>query len=245
MKIDVGSRDEQLPREQVDRIESFEADYNAIDQYLRRELGGERASSFTSLLGSYFRKHPGWRDKDLLTALADLRNAIVHEKTEPYGYVAVPTPEISRRVHECRERLMSPARVVPTFQRKVQTVSVDDTLGKVLKLIEEKDYSQFPVYANGGFRGLLTENGITRWLAQHVTRILSLVDLDDIEVKQALKNEEKRVNYHFVGRTTRVDDVRSLFASQPLLEGVLITQGGRESEALIGIATRWDMLRYP
>ena len=65
-------------------------------------------------------------------------------------------------------------------------------------------------------------------------------------MRQVLKNEEVRVNYHFVARATRVDDVTGLFASQPLLEGVLITENGRKSETLIGIATRWDiMLRAP
>jgi len=33
----------------------------------------------------------------------------------------------------------------------------------------------------------------------------------------------------------------ALFASHALLEAVLITESGVESEALLGIATRWDM----
>jgi CBS domain-containing protein len=89
---------------------------------------------------------------------------------------------------------------------------------------------------------LLTENGVTRWLAGHVVRTLSLVELDDIRVEQVLRNEEERRNYHFVPRDVRVDDVSALFAKQALLEAALITTNGKETEKLLGIATRWDIL---
>jgi hypothetical protein len=45
-----------------------------------------------------------------------------------------------------------------------------------------------------------------------------------------------------VARELRVSDVSALFASHELLEAVLITASGRESETLLGIATRWDMI---
>src|SRR5664280_126558 len=47
--------EEALTKEQLDRIERLQTDYNAIDQYIRRELAAERASSFTSLLRAYSR----------------------------------------------------------------------------------------------------------------------------------------------------------------------------------------------
>jgi len=124
----------------------------------------------------------------------------------------------------------------------VETASVEDSLARVLKIIRQRDYSQFPVYEGDCFCGLLAENGITRWLAHHVATEISLVELDDIPIKQVLENEEKRKNYHFVAQDTRVDDVGQLFVSQESLEAVLITQSGKESETLLGIATRWDMI---
>jgi predicted transcriptional regulator len=111
----------------------------------------------------------------------------------------------------------------------------------VLKIIDERDYSQFPVYADKRFRGLLTENGVTRWLARHVAKTLSLVELDEIPIGHVLQNEEERKNHQFVSRNMRVDDVSALFAKQALLEAVLLTASGKESEKLLGIATRWDI----
>jgi predicted transcriptional regulator len=233
-----------LPKEQLDLVEHFEADYNTIDHLLRKALGSNKQVSFTHLVNEFSRNHAGWRDADFLRTIAELRNLIVHGKTEAYRYLAVPTAAIAQNLQACRDRLVNPARVIPTFQRKVETVSIDDNLTRVLKIITQREYSQFPVYEAERFRGLLTENGITRWLAHHVATQLSLVELDEVPVRQVLRNEEKRKNYQFVARDTLVDDVSGLFESQELLEAVLITASGRESEKLLGIATRWDMIHF-
>lgn len=231
-----------LSKEQLDLIQQFDADYNVIDHFFRKALSTDLQVSFTYLVKEYARRHLGWHDADLLKTIADVRNAIVHSKTKAYRYVAVPTPHIAQNLRDCLDRLINPARVIPTFQRKTETVSIDDALTRVLKTITQRDYSQFPVYEAERFRGLLTENGITRWLAHHVTTKLSLIELDDIPVRQVLRSEEKRKNHHFVARNTRVDEVSGLFASHELLEAVLITETGTASEALLGIATRWDLI---
>lgn len=231
-----------LSEDQLDLIQQFEADYNAIDHYLRKASGSDRHVSFVHLINEYSRRHLGWRDADMLKTIAEVRNAIVHGKTEAYRYVAVPTPAIAQNLSACRDRLLTPVLVIPKFQRKVEKVSIDGSLGNVLKIIAKRDYSQFPAYEGDRFRGLLTENGITRWLAHHVDTSLSLVDLDDVPVKKVLSNEDHRKNYRFVARSVRVDDVSSLFSMHAMMEAVLITATGNESEALLGIATRWDMI---
>ncbi|MFH1943246.1 MAG: CBS domain-containing protein [bacterium] len=231
-----------LSKEQLDFIQQFEADYNAVDHFLRKSLRSDKRASFRHLVKEYSHQHPGWRDADLLMTIAAVRNAIVHGKTEAYRYVAIPTPAIVEDLRACRERLTNPARAIPTFKRKVETVSINDTLARVLKIIGKRDFSQFPVYEDQRFLGLLTENGITRWLALHVSTELSLVELDEVFVREVLQNEEKRMNYCFVARHMRVDELRALFASSEMLEAVLITANGKESEGLLGIATRWDII---
>ena len=111
-----------------------------------------------------------------------------------------------------------------------------------MKMIKAHDFSQFPVYQEHCFAGLLTENGITRWLATHVVKKLSLVELDDVSVEEVLENEEKRINYRFASRDMPVDDIKGLFSTMEMIEAVLITASGKESERLLGIATRWDII---
>jgi predicted transcriptional regulator len=133
---------------------------------------------------------------------------------------------------------------MPAFKRTVTTKQKADTLADVLRSIREHDYSQYPVYDEKTYVGLLTENGITRWLAEHVATQLELVDLSEVSIGTVLRQEEaRRMNCQFAGRNSTVAEIRSKFAEHELLEAVLITEKGRPAEKLLGIATRWDLLR--
>jgi len=232
-----------LSREQINLIQQFEADFNVVDHFLRVALDSEDHVGFTKLVRRYSNEHVGWADAEFLTTIAKIRNLIVHERTHLHRHVVIPTLAIAEGLKHCKERLMNPARAVPTFQRTVETISMHVTLSRVLKIINERDYSQFPVYDDKRFRGLLTENGVTRWLARHVSQSVSSARLGDIPVSQVLQNEEERKNHQFVRHDMRVDDVTALFAKQALLEAVLVTASGDETESLLGIATRWDILQ--
>ncbi len=233
---------------QHDLIEQFLAAFNSIEQILRKHLGEEAKApfTFTSLLKDYERMHRSGSDCadcDYLRMAAKLRNVLVHGPTKPYQHVAVPTLPVVERLERICQRLTNPPLVVPRFQTQVEITTPDDSLAGVLRRIREKDYSQFPVYDGKKFRGLLTENGITRWLAHHVSKEMSLVELDDVPVRQVLPEEEKRQNWLFVACDKTVDEAKALFAAKELLEAVLITQSGNPGEKLIGIITRWDVLR--
>jgi hypothetical protein len=99
------------------------------------------------------------------------------------------------------------------------------------------------VYSNNRFKGLLTENGITRWLAKHVERADSLVDVNDVFVSELLREEEQRDNCSFVSRDLETEILRIMFRDLEILEAVLITENGQRTEIPLGIATRWDMLQ--
>ena len=121
-------------------------------------------------------------------------------------------------------------------------VSPTDTLVSVLDLVRKNDFSQFPVYRSDRFIGLITENGITRWMAHHVHSVDSIVDLNDVTVSVVVKEEETSSNVSFIERATAVDAALRLFADNPLLEAALITHAGRKTELPLGIITRWDVV---
>jgi predicted transcriptional regulator len=232
-----------LSPEEYNQIERFEAAYNTIDRHLRKTLDRDNDVSFVQLTREYSEAGRLWRtDADVLRTLADLRNVLVHGKIKPRHYLAIPTPLVVAQIEQIRDRILRPERVIPKFQKEVETVSLDDSLSNVLKQISQKEYSQFPVYDGKTFKGLLTENGITRWLAHYVSDELAIVDLDEVPIRQVLKQEEKRPNSVYISRNTEVDKVKALFAEHELLEAVLITQSGKREEKLLGIATRWDVI---
>lgn len=237
---------------ELDLIERLLTAYNALDAYLQNWSHHDGPTSFRSLVDLYAKKNRVWKDAELLRTVAGLRNLLVHEKVEPYEYPCVPTAELVADLENARDRLLHPARA-ERFLRRVVTVRSDDSLARVLKLIHELKITHFPVYDSGReysqhgsrFAGVLTENGITRWLAEHVAREESLIELRDEPVREVLAREESskgaRKNYEFAPRRARVDELMQRFHDNTYLEAVLLTEHGSAKEELQGIVTRWDV----
>ena len=224
---------EVLSKEQRDRVQEFIATYNALDGELRRRCQLGREIVFSRVLNDFAVKHKGWVDVEYLRTANDLRNLLVHEPKRAYDYVAVPTIAMVAKLRDVCDRILNPERVLPKFGRKVETVAPTNSIAEVLRQIAQRDFSQFPIYNGDKFDGLLTENGITRWLAHHVVAKLSIIELEDVLVRDVIPEEKKRGNWQFVSREQTVEAVRELFAEKELLEAVLITQSGNPRESLL------------
>ncbi len=90
---------------------------------------------------------------------------------------------------------------------------------------------------------MLTENGITRWLAHHATTEMTSVASQEIGVRALLRKDENRTNCDFVPSKATVEKTMSRFVLDPILEAVIITSSGQKDEKPIGIVTRWDAVR--
>lgn len=233
-----------LTAEQLDLIKRFQAAYNSIDRKLRsiQNLGEE--VSFTEVVKKYVSAHPIWHARgDILRELGNLRNVLVHNETRPERYLAVPLSSVVMQIEQIRDALINPLLVIPKFQRQVALVTSSAFLSTALKTMNDGNYSQLPVYNADAFQGVITENGIARWLASYVSNKDEIVDLSEIPVKDALRQEEKRPYFLFVSKQTPVDNVVEKFTSNPELEVVLITANGKRTEKLLGIITTFDIVR--
>ncbi|MGO9570535.1 MAG: CBS domain-containing protein [Desulfomonilaceae bacterium] len=226
-------------------IERFEAAYNGIDSHLRKSVKQDRKVSFKTVVNDYQKTSLSFSaDADYLRRIAAFRNELIHGKEKPFQYFAVPTLPTVERLEGVLERLRKPRLAIPTFKADVETISLTDSLGRVLKRISATKFSQFPVYLDTVYKGLLTENGITLWIAGRVASQSDVGDLEKVWVKTVLREEEdKRRRFLFAPENKNVDDIIALFAQSDLLEAVLITDTGNNRGELKGIATRWDIVK--
>ena len=158
------------------------------------------------------------------------------------------SPRSLDTIREIHKRLASPVPISQECGKDVRTIAPDSSLSEVLTLAYEKAFSQFPVISNGRFRGMLTENAITRWLGRCAQRGETQPDLASVRVLKVLQEEERdcrRQIFCFVRSDQPIDEVMALFALHPMLEVVLLTATGKsESEPLQGIVTEWDAARF-
>src|SRR5262245_40904902 len=167
-------------------VEAFLATFSRIESHLRRAVKADKYIGFADLLVRFDPRRT-WRDRDDMMLFAEIRNLLAHRL---HGVPAIPTASTVRAIEPIWQRLNAPERVIPRFQRSVVRVSPTDTLVSVLDLVRKNDFSQFPVYRSDRFVGLITENGITRWMAHHVHSVDSIVDLNDVSISVAVKEEE-------------------------------------------------------
>ncbi|HEY9088770.1 MAG TPA: CBS domain-containing protein [Anaerolineaceae bacterium] len=232
-----------LTQEQLDLIERFITAYNTVDHDLREKLSADNGVPFSQLIRDFAARYPRWTDQETLRMLGDLRNAVVHQREQVYEYLSVPVPAVVETMERIRDEFESPERVYPQFARDVFTFEAESRLTDVLRQIDTKGFSQFPIYRRGKFMGLLTENGITRWLAEHTTHVMTLIELEEVTALEVLDREEPRMNYKFIPRETTEIDAENFFVHNSLLEALLITHTGKSEEKLLGIITRWDVLK--
>jgi CBS domain-containing protein len=146
-------------------------------------------------------------------------------------------------IEQVRDRLTSPERLLPRFRRNVICLEVHDTAAKLLRLVHEHHGSKFPVYEGERFRGLLTEHGITRWLAWHTAADGAKIDLTGVTALDMLNAEETDRNVEFMAADATSDELIRSFSLNPSLQAVLISETGNKTERLQGLATWGDALR--
>jgi predicted transcriptional regulator len=237
-----------LNRADMDLIERFIGAFNAIDVYLEKALHLSHNQSFRSLVDLFAKRNKWWKDGDLLRIYADLRNIIVHDKVAAFEYPCVPTRATVEHVEQIRDALLYPEHLLPRFEKPVVTIALEDSIAAVLRIMHKQHYSHFPVYGEHQGKqscvGLLTENGISRWLAEWVCEEKSLIDLDKAHVAEVLHREEPRQKFHFAPPHAPVREILHQFHDNPYLEAVLVTQNGDPHQLPQGIITRRDVMEY-
>lgn len=223
------------------RIRDFVQAFNRMEDRMRRELNAP-SEQFHKLVKAYCNLHPYWEDGGHADGMAKIRNLLAHKSGVPES-MAVPTSATVSKMKALSKRFCARRVAGTTFHKRVVTLEHEHSVRSVLQLINKHDFSQFPVVTNSRVVGLLTENGLTRWLAKHVHEGTGALQLDRQTVRDVLRQQEDGVEYVCAPAATFVDEVGTMFRKKPTLEAVIVTDDGGAASELVGIATRWDVLK--
>lgn len=182
---------------------------------------------------------------DDLQVFNSLRNVMVHQKKNVEYVIAEPHTEVVQNIEKIAHDLIQPVKIIPKYRSDVKCFDIEDSLATVLIEVKSRGYSQFPIYENTQFTGLLTENGIANWLSRSINE--DLVSISETKVKDVIEFEEMTNHYDFVSRNTSVFEAKEKFLNHlekgaVKLDALLITEHGKKSESLLGIITPWDIL---
>ncbi|MDO6450335.1 CBS domain-containing protein [Oceanobacillus profundus] len=205
---------------------------------IKKEMGFSRAVKVLGKSNALIKQF-----QDDLLEFAELRNAIVHNKTDLMYTIAEPHDSVVERIEAIEIELLKPRKVDPLFIRKVVCFQETEPLSNVLEVVNKQGITKFPVYSGNVFQGLITHKGIKKWFSKGIeNRLTSLLDARLVEVLEC----EKRDNFRFISKETSVYEAKEIFKEQigkgNRLEALLITKEGSSSGGLVGIVTNWDIM---
>jgi CBS domain-containing protein len=225
--------------------ERFLNAFGAIEYHLRTMTNLEKRTRFYKLVDRAGEINPlVQRFSDDLKEYADLRNAIVHERSDDH-VLAEPNDLTVQQIEYLQSILDNPPTIIPRFQKTVYTTRLEDPIAIAASVMLEHNFSQLPVYDDSGFLVLLTTDDITHWLGRCTpeksltpgsTTVAEILACGCIDVVK---------NYRFFAQDATIFDVQTAFQAGtkygvPLV-AILITAHGREDEPLLGIITIWDV----
>jgi len=223
--------------------EKFLTAFTKIEKQLKSRLNNRKDFGFSRSVRTLRNSNAIVRRySDDLLSFAELRNAIVHNKIDAAYAIAEPHDSIVERIERIENELTHPKLVGSVYSKKVFSFEETDLLADMLVMFREKDLSKFPIYENDMFKGLLTQKGIAKWLANN-----------DKDPEMAKKTSIRQVlpfegqdKYKFIASKASVYRAVELFREQvgrgKRLEALLITKTGMPNEKLEGIITTWDIL---
>lgn len=225
----------------AERAEQFLASFNRIEKWMQDELGNPHNMGFSELVRRLDKQHnPEISNAaDDLLQMARLRNAIVHDQVDEDFVIAEPNEWTVKRITEIEQHLTKPEHVLPKFAKRV--TGFEDTLPitEILETIAKKGYSQFPLYHQGQFKGLITLRALGYWFARESLK--GDIHLEGRIAADLILKDGKSTNYRFVSGEALIIEVKQFFENDPLLEAVLITKNGDPDGNLVGIIRPRDL----
>lgn len=218
-----------------EQADSFLAVFNRIEKWMRNEIEAPTNMGFSELVRRLSKRKDLLvrRYQDDLIEIAQLRNAIVHDRISPDFVIAEPNEWVIEKLSKIEVDLTQPEKVIPRFKKHVTGFDKHTKLTAILTIIAEKRYSQFPIYDAGKFLGLVTAHGLGIWMAMqdHETSI----QINGQTIQVVLESDRKRNNYLFVDENTYIFQAVAYFLKDPTVEALLITKDGNPDGNLMGI----------
>jgi CBS domain-containing protein len=227
----------------VDGSKRFLNAFVSIERQLQTMLGADRYVPFYQLVDRVATTSRAVRSfKDDLKEYADLRNAIVHERSGGH-LIAEPNERAVEHIERIADLIRDTPKVVPKFQRSVTSLSPTDSTADAVALMRRESYSQLPIAHGGEFVALLTANTIARWLGASVAD--DVFSLNETRIETVLQFTEDEENHAFLKRSATLFDALELFHQfddrGKRLDAILLTHAGSPREQMIGIITVSDL----
>lgn len=228
--------------------------FNDLDKVLRKVSGvadGEYADvgSMLTKAKELTRHNPVEANWDKLYVARQLRNLMVHEKRTGLKEVAQPSQELITVLEKVIAQYQEPITIADYLQKtqKIKPVIFEakDKLIKALEIVEQEHFSKFPIFSDKVYQGLVSDKGLTNWLAKASKETGSIREkLVEASLEDVLACEEDSIQVIVLPITTHLYQVINYFEGRKRTTVLVSRQASgklHSPEDLVGIVTAQDL----
>ena len=218
--------------------------YNAIDYAIRVQHNFKRSMSFSDVIrravpvNYLVRKY-----EDELIDYGRLRNAIIHRSNEDF-IIAEPHVSVVEKIEKIAEAITTPPKALDVICHKdVLCAQHDIKLVDIIELISTSEFSNIPIYKDGGLVGVANGQRILDAIGKAIEKNVSVDEyIANTPVESVIDMETTSKYYEVVPVDATIEKVLNLFYSNRKLIAVLITKSGNLKEVPLGIVTASDVI---
>lgn len=177
---------------------------------------------------------------EFLSSCADIRNIMQHNSNKNGVPFTIPRSDVVEQLEALARKITNPGKASDYMVKNPAIISYNDTLKDASHYIIGQNFSQIPVYDKTEYKGLLTTNAISRWLAESIEEDESIVQ-EKITVKDILPFSEAFEGAEFIAPYTDALQASGKLQSNNAPPALLVTTTGKQSGELQGILTRHDV----
>ena len=220
--------------------DEFIQKYNELDDWLRKQAGANREVPFSQAVSIVAQKNRAVKPSEyFLKSIGNLRNAIIHDTKFGKRIIATPDQSVVKEFNDVCSRIFAPKKAIDISTRNIETFPLDINLSCVLPKMSSNDYSQLVVEKEDGSFGMITREGISRWVAKNMDD--DVVSLKDVKLENIYQLEDNN-SWEFISTKHSIYDAAALFSQDTRrIQALIITENGRPKEKPLGILTFWDI----
>jgi len=177
------------------------------------------------------------KNEEILKEYADLRNAIVHQRTRTEEIIAEPLDSVTDNIERIADLLNADESVYAYSTTPVRCADEHTTVQEGYHLIHEIAGDKLPVYKDGEFKGLVTMDQLAGWVVNGNSPQEPVINLitDDRGLTVFMSRKESILDAVLFFDKTVKDS-----GSAPV---ILVTENGKPQEKPIGILSTHDLSR--
>lgn len=206
-----------------------------------------RKKKYSSVIFDYLKCDESKPIRDKIDVCREIRNLLTHNAKMNGESVVEPSQSVCDALRYCIEYVKKPPLAIDfaTTGENIYMAGYNQTVIKIMRVMDKNGYSHVPIIQNGKFVGVFSTSTIFSYMLNNyeksITRTTTVA-----EMQEHLPIDVHIENYEFAPRTLTLYDARDKFQSvvarNRRLSVIFITEHGKQNEELLGMLTPWDVL---